>query len=187
MTRILVVDNYDSFVYNLVQYLASSVPRSRSGATTTRASPARTGCRASTDPAVAGPGTPERAACASTSSAGTGEAADLRRLPRSPVHGCAYACGRSRSRAAHGKTSEVFHNGTGVFAGLPSPLRATRYHRSRSCPSRCRATRRDGLDADGVIMAYGTSGSPSICTVPPRVRPHRGGLPDARHLARGVR
>jgi para-aminobenzoate synthetase component 2 len=53
----------------------------------------------------------------------------------------------------HGKTSPVFHNGTGVFAGLPSPLRATRYHSlailPESLPSDLDVT---AWTEDGVIM-----------------------------------
>jgi anthranilate synthase/aminodeoxychorismate synthase-like glutamine amidotransferase len=56
-------------------------------------------------------------------------------------------------RLMHGKTSEVFHEGTGVFAGLPSPLEATRYHSlvisPEDLPADLQVTART---SDGVIM-----------------------------------
>jgi para-aminobenzoate synthetase component 2 len=131
--RVLVVDNYDSFVFNLVQYLG------------------QLGAEAvvwrNDDPKLAdldavvveydgilispGPGTPDRA----------GASIDL-------VHACARhsipllgvclghqaigeAFGGTVTRAPellHGKTSSVFHLGAGVLAGLPDPFTATRYH-----------------------------------------------------------
>ncbi len=131
MTRILVVDNYDSFVYNLVQYLGqleAEVEVWRNDDP-----------RFSSEDWVAGfdgillspgPGTPERA----------GVCIDVVRRygGKVPIFGVCLglqsmgvAYGGVVDRAPelrHGKTSPVFHNGTGVFAGLPSPLRATRYH-----------------------------------------------------------
>ncbi|MEU0500336.1 aminodeoxychorismate/anthranilate synthase component II [Nocardia sp. NPDC005998] len=131
--RVLVVDNYDSFVFNLVQYLG------------------QLGVEAvvwrNDDPKLAdldavvteydgilispGPGTPDRA----------GASIDL-------VHACARhsvpllgvclghqaigeAFGGTVTRAPellHGKTSSVFHLGVGVLSGLPDPFTATRYH-----------------------------------------------------------
>jgi anthranilate synthase/aminodeoxychorismate synthase-like glutamine amidotransferase len=56
-------------------------------------------------------------------------------------------------RLMHGKTSEIFHEGTGVFAGLPSPLEATRYHSlvisPENLPAELEVTART---SDGVIM-----------------------------------
>ncbi len=128
---ILVVDNYDSFVYNLVQYLAQL------GAEVTvwrNDDP-----RFATDSAVEqfdgillspGPGTPEEA----------GVCIDVvhRFGGRRPIFGVCLglqaigvAYGGVVSRAPellHGKTSLVYHHGDGVFAGLPSPFTATRYH-----------------------------------------------------------
>jgi para-aminobenzoate synthetase component 2 len=157
MTRILVVDNYDSFVYNLVQYLAQI------GAEVEvwRNDDARFA-----DPAWSdgfdgvllspGPGTPEAA----------GVCVDVVRTMagRLPLFGVclglqamAVAYGGVVGRApelVHGKTSAVFHDGRGVFAGLPDPLTATRYHSLALDP----ATVPDCLEvsawtADGIIMA----------------------------------
>ncbi|WP_052847482.1 aminodeoxychorismate/anthranilate synthase component II [Streptomyces avicenniae] len=130
-TRILVVDNYDSFVYNLVQYLHqlgaecevlrndAVVPEhvTEGGFAGVLLSP--------------GPGTPEQA----------GVCIDMIRhcdATGTPVFGVclgmqamAVAYGGIVGRAPellHGKTSPVTHTGEGVFAGLPSPLTVTRYH-----------------------------------------------------------
>jgi para-aminobenzoate synthetase component 2 len=130
VTRILVVDNYDSFVFNLVQYLeqlgAECVVRRNDEITP--------------DEVVAlevdgillspGPGTP----------AGAGVTEDMIRwgAGRLPLFGVclghqaiAEVYGGVVDRAEellHGRTSLVHHDGTGVFAGLPDPFTATRYH-----------------------------------------------------------
>jgi para-aminobenzoate synthetase component II len=129
--RVLVVDNYDSFVYNLLQYLyqlGAECQVLRNDAVTTRhvAEGGFDGVLLSP-----GPGTPEQA----------GVCIDMVRhcaAARTPVFGVclglqamAVAYGGVVSRAPellHGKTSEVTHAGTGVFDGLPSPLTVTRYH-----------------------------------------------------------
>jgi anthranilate synthase component II len=128
--RILVVDNYDSFVYNLVQYLgelgADPVVHRCDQLTLDDADALRPdGILVSP-----GPGTPDDA----------GLSNDLIRhmAGRVPVLGVClgHQCigqvyGGRVVRAAdvmHGKTSFVRHRGTGVFAGLPDPLEATRYH-----------------------------------------------------------
>lgn len=131
MARILVVDNYDSFVYNLVQYLAQlgaevDVWRNDDPRFADQTWPdAFDGVLLSP-----GPGTPEAA----------GVCVEIVRdqSGRLPIFGVclglqsmAVAFGGVVGRAPellHGKTSEVFHDGRGVFAGLPCPLVATRYH-----------------------------------------------------------
>jgi para-aminobenzoate synthetase component II len=130
MTRVLVVDNYDSFVYNLVSYLgqlgAECVVRRNDAVTVDELE------SLGVDGVVLspGPGTPERA----------GVCVDLVRAcaGRTPVLGVclghqavAVAFGGRVVRAPellHGKTSEVHHDGTGVLAALPDPFTATRYH-----------------------------------------------------------
>ncbi|HEV7209252.1 MAG TPA: gamma-glutamyl-gamma-aminobutyrate hydrolase family protein, partial [Mycobacteriales bacterium] len=128
MVRILVVDNYDSFVFNLVQYLAQlgaePVVR-RNDAVRPEEALEYDGVLLSP-----GPGTPEEA----------GVCVDLVRTAagRVPVLGVclghqaiAVAYGASVTRAPellHGKTSLVHHDGSGVLAGLPDPFTATRYH-----------------------------------------------------------
>lgn len=128
MARILVVDNYDSFVFNLVQYLAqlsADVDVRRNDAVEPRDALDYDGVLLSP-----GPGTPEDA----------GACMDIVRdcAGRVPILGVclghqaiAAAYGATVSRAPellHGKTSQVFHENAGVMAGLPSPFTATRYH-----------------------------------------------------------
>jgi anthranilate synthase/aminodeoxychorismate synthase-like glutamine amidotransferase len=131
VTRILVIDNYDSFVYNLVQYLgelgAEPTVRRHDAASLDE-------MRALEPDAVLvspGPGRPEDAGLSNAAIRDFGE----RGVPVLGVclgHQCiGQVYGAEVVRAArvmHGKTSEVRHSGAGVFAGLPNPLTATRYH-----------------------------------------------------------
>ena len=152
--RILVVDNYDSFVFNLVQYLAqlgSECDVRRNDEITVGAALDYDGVLISP-----GPGTPERA----------GVCVDLVRnaAGRVPVFGVclglqaiAVAYGATVGRAPellHGKTSEVHHQGAGVLAGLPNPFTATRYHSLAVEPSTVPdALEVTGTTAGGVLMA----------------------------------
>ena len=127
---ILVIDNYDSFTYNLVQYLGemgAELDVYRNDALTladiARMAPE---CIVLSP----GPGTPDDA----------GITLDVIREfgPKTPIFGVCLglqamgqALGGRVVRAPklmHGKTSPVLHRGEGVFHGLPSPLEATRYH-----------------------------------------------------------
>jgi anthranilate synthase/aminodeoxychorismate synthase-like glutamine amidotransferase len=128
--RVLVVDNYDSFVYNLVQYLGElgAEPLVLRHDELSLAE-----IEALEPDAVLispGPGRPE--------DAGLSNEVIRRFAGRRPVLGVClgHQClgqvyGAEVVRAAeimHGKTSLVHHIGVGVFAGLPSPFEATRYH-----------------------------------------------------------
>lgn len=129
MTRILVVDNYDSFVYTIVGYL------NQLGAETTvvRNDVVDVATVAGYDGVLVspGPGVPAEAGasldviteCARTSTPMLGVCLGHQAL------GEAY--GGTVTHAAelmHGKTSPVEHSGQSVLAGLPSPFTATRYH-----------------------------------------------------------
>ncbi|MFH9038718.1 aminodeoxychorismate/anthranilate synthase component II [Streptomyces sp. NPDC017966] len=128
--RILVVDNYDSFVFNLVQYLyqlgAECEVLRNDEVSTAHAQDGFDGVLLSP-----GPGTPEEAGvcvdmvrhCAATGVPVFGVCLGMQSMQ--------VAYGGVVSRAPellHGKTSPVEHGGKGVFAGLPSPFTATRYH-----------------------------------------------------------
>jgi anthranilate synthase/aminodeoxychorismate synthase-like glutamine amidotransferase len=129
--RVLVIDNYDSFVYNLVQYLGELGAEPivhRHDAVTIDEMDALAPDAILVSP---GPGRPE--------DAGLSNAAIDHFARRSvPVlgvclgHQCIgqlYGGDVVRApRVMHGKTSEISHNGSGVFRGLPSPHTATRYH-----------------------------------------------------------
>jgi para-aminobenzoate synthetase component II len=153
--RVLVVDNYDSFVYNLVQYLAqlgAQVTVRRNDEGDLDELDAVDGVLVSP-----GPGTPERAG----SSIDVIRRSAERALPVLGVclghQAIGVAWGGVVERAPellHGKTSLVHHDGTGVLAGLPNPFVATRYHslsiRPDTLPAALEVTgRTDG----GVIMA----------------------------------
>ncbi len=126
--RILVVDNYDSFVFNLVQYLqqlGATTDVRRNDEVTTHEALEYDGVLLSP-----GPGTPTDA----------GVCIDIVKSVggRVPIFGVclghqaiAEAFGATVSRAPellHGKTSIVTHDGVGVFTDIPSPFTATRYH-----------------------------------------------------------
>ncbi|TDD03433.1 aminodeoxychorismate/anthranilate synthase component II [Saccharopolyspora terrae] len=127
--RVLVVDNYDSFVYNLVQYLAqlgAECEVRRNDVVTDDDVAAADGVLLSP-----GPGTPDRAGR-------TMELIHRCAAERKPAFGVCLGhqaigavWGGTVERAPellHGKVSEIEHSGTGVFAGLPQPFIATRYH-----------------------------------------------------------
>jgi len=152
--RILVVDNYDSFVYNLVQYLAqlgADCDVRRNDAVTPDEGLSYDGVLLSP-----GPGTPERA--------GVCVAMVQQCAGRVPLFGVclglqsiAVAYGATVDRAPellHGKTSLVHHHGVGVLAGLPDPFSATRYHslavQPATVPDVLAVT---GTTDSGVIMA----------------------------------
>ena len=129
-TRVLVVDNYDSFVYNLVQYLgelgADPIVRRHDAVTLDEAA------ELAPDAVLVSPG-PGRPKDAGVSVEMIRWAAG--RIPVLGVclgHQCigvAWGARVKRSpQVMHGKTSQIHHDGTGLFSGLPSPLEATRYH-----------------------------------------------------------
>lgn len=154
-TRILVIDNYDSFVFNLVQYLqqlGADCTVVRNDAVSPAAASEYDGILISP-----GPGTPE---AAGVSIEMIKAAAEIRK----PLLGVclghqaiAVAYGATVDRAPellHGKTSSISHDQSGVFAEIPSPFTATRYHslavRPETLPSELVIT---GRSESGVVMA----------------------------------
>ena len=154
--RVLVIDNYDSFVYNLVQYLgelgASPVVFRHDEVSIEQ-------IVESTPDAILispGPGRPEDAGVSNDVIEQLGG-----RVPILGVclgHQCiGQVFGGRVVRAPvvmHGKTSFVHHNGTGVLAGLPDPFEATRYHSlvvdAASVPDVLEVT---ATTDDGTVMA----------------------------------
>jgi len=127
---ILVIDNYDSFTYNLVQYLGelgAEVVVKRNDAVGVDEIRALRPSGVLISP---GPGRPEEAGVSLELIAKLG--------PETPIFGVclghqsiAQHFGASVVRAErlmHGRTSQILHDGRGVFKNLPSPLTATRYH-----------------------------------------------------------
>ena len=155
MARILVVDNYDSFVFNLVQYLAQLGAE----CTVVRNDQVQASEAANYDGVLIspGPGTPDKAGvsipmirfCAEHSIPLFGVCLGHQAIGE--------AFGATVSRAPellHGKTSVVNHNGKGVMTKLPSPFTATRYHslavERETVPDELEIT---GETESGVIMA----------------------------------
>jgi anthranilate synthase component II len=153
--QVLLIDNYDSFTYNLYQYLAelgASVTVVRNDAISVDEARGQ-------DPDLVvispGPGVPRDA----------GISVDLIRAlgPTTPILGVclghqavAEAFGGVVTRAPelmHGKASDIIHDGSGVFEGLPSPFSAIRYHSlcaaPEAVPETLEVTARTG---SGVIM-----------------------------------
>jgi para-aminobenzoate synthetase component 2 len=152
--RILVVDNYDSFVFNLVQYLGQLgaectvlrndelAPVDARGYDGVLLSP--------------GPGTPEKAGvCVELVHEVAGHVPVLGVCLGHQAIAAAYGAVVERApELLHGKTSAVHHEGAGVLAGLPSPFTATRYHslavREDTLPDELEVT---GRTESGVVMA----------------------------------
>jgi len=154
-TKILVVDNYDSFVYNLVQYLGqlgAEVTVVRNDEVEFESITAFDGVLISP-----GPGTPEEA----------GASIELIRLcaaKKIPLFGVCLghqaigvAFGATVTRAPelmHGKTSVVQHNGHGLMRNVPSPFTATRYHSLAIVPETLPAELEvTGSTESGIVMS----------------------------------
>ena len=160
--RVLVVDNYDSFVFNLVQYLGqlgvnAEVWRNDDARLAGAAEIAAAADEFDGVLLSPGPGTPERAGA----SIGAVRACVATRTPLLGVclghQAIGVAFGATVDRAPellHGKTSAVFHTDAGVLQGLPDPFTATRYHSltilPESIPPDLEVTART---RGGVIMA----------------------------------
>jgi len=152
--RILVVDNYDSFVFNLVQYLAQlgadPVVR-RNDAVAAAEADEYDGVLLSP-----GPGTPEEAGvCVEMVQHAAGRVPVLGVCLGHQAIGVAFGAKVGRApELLHGKTSQVHHAGLGVLAGLPDPFTATRYHslavEASTVPDELEVT---GTTASGVVMA----------------------------------
>jgi anthranilate synthase component II len=151
--RVVVIDNYDSFVYNLVQYLgelgadpvvyrhdAVDLPglhRLEPDAVLVSPGPGRPEDAGISNDVIgdcARRGTPLLGVCLGHQCLGRVFGARVGRAPQ----------------VMHGKTSVISHDGDGVFAGLPNPLQATRYHSL--------IVERDSIPADLVVSAESEDG-----------------------------
>jgi para-aminobenzoate synthetase component 2 len=151
MARILVVDNYDSFVFNLVQYLAQLGAE----CTVRRNDEVKPEDAKNYDGVLIspGPGTPEEAGVSIPMIKFCAE----NKIPLFGVclghQAIGVAFGATVSRAPellHGKVSQVIHNGGGALAHIPSPFTATRYHSL--------AVERDTVPADIEVTGSTESG-----------------------------
>jgi len=190
--RILLVDNYDSFTYNLVQELgelgaepivhrndAIDVP----------------GIRSQRPDAIVispGPGRPDESGI--SLQVVEQLAGEIPILGVCLGHQCIGQVFGGEVVLApvimHGKTSQVSHDGKGVFAGLPDPFVATRYHSLVIDPGSVPACLEVTATApDGTIMGLRHGAPRRRCAVPSRIRPHHLGaqapreFPFARELS----
>jgi anthranilate synthase/aminodeoxychorismate synthase-like glutamine amidotransferase len=155
MTKVLVVDNYDSFTYNLVQYLGelgAEIEVVRNDRADVDELLERAPDRVVVSP---GPCTPNEAGISLEV---------VTRFPEAGVPtlgvclghqslGQAYGAKVVRHEPVHGKTCEIEHDGRTIFAGVPAPLKVGRYHSlvvdEASLPSDLEVSARGG----GVVMA----------------------------------
>jgi len=161
--RVLMVDNYDSFTYNLVQYLGelgAQLEVVRNDAETVDQLLERGYDRVVVSP---GPCTPNEAGIS---------VEVMRRFPEAGVRTLGVCLGHQsmgqafggkvvRHQPIHGKTTEITHNGEGIFAGLPNPLPVARYHSlivQDDLPDELEATAHGG----GVLMAMRHKTLPAI-------------------------
>jgi anthranilate synthase component II len=154
---VLVVDNYDSFTYNLTQLLMTSVAKTtnvvvvRNDTHDVDALLAMKPWRVVISP---GPGAPSHAGVSNEVIA----RCDVPLLGVCLGHQCIASVFGARvlrgSEPVHGKPSEIYHNGSGIFAGIPSPFIAGRYHslvvNELSVPECLEVTART---EEGVVMA----------------------------------
>jgi para-aminobenzoate synthetase component II len=154
--RVLVIDNYDSFVFNLVQYLGQlgvecDVRRNDEIDVAAVGAVGAQGVLLSP-----GPGTPERAGiCIDLITEYAGKLPIFGVCLGHQAIGAAFGATVDRApELLHGKTSEVHHKGAGVLSGLPDPFTATRYHSLAvlpdTLPDEIEAT---GWTGSGVVMA----------------------------------
>jgi anthranilate synthase/aminodeoxychorismate synthase-like glutamine amidotransferase len=134
--RVLVIDNYDSFTYNLVQYLGelgAEVEVVRNDKASVAELLARAPDRLVISP---GPCTPADAGISIEAS---------RAFPEAGIPTLGVCLGHQamvesfgghtvRGEPVHGKEADVTHDGTGIYEGLPNPLRAGRYHSLVAAP-----------------------------------------------------
>jgi anthranilate synthase/aminodeoxychorismate synthase-like glutamine amidotransferase len=159
---ILVVDNYDSFVHNLARYARLCGAETNTVRNDAASVDALIGMKPQGVILSPGPKSPKEAGVSLEL---------LRRLPREvPVlgvclgHQCLVeAFGgwtRRADRPLHGEASPVHHSGTGLFAGLPSPLAGGRYHSLISVVPEGGELLVDARSADGEVMAVRRRSAP---------------------------
>ncbi len=155
MTSVLVVDNYDSFTYNLVQYLGelgAELDVVRNDRASVDELLERRPDRALVSP---GPCTPNEAGISLES---------IRRFPEIGIPTLGVCLGHQslaqafggvvvRGEPIHGKTSDVTHDGRTIFAGLSPTLTVGRYHSLVVDPARLPDVFEVSAEGDGVVMA----------------------------------
>jgi len=160
---ILLVDNYDSFTYNLVQFLGELGAHPyvvRNDRATVDELLARAPDRVVVSP---GPCTPDEAGISVEA---------MRRFPQAGIPTLGVCLGHQslaqafgglviRGEPVHGKTSEITHDGRTIFAGLPETLTVGRYHSLVVDPDRLPAVFEVSARGDGVVMGIRHRGLPA--------------------------
>ena len=160
----LVIDSYDSFVYNLVQYLGELGAEPITVRNDEVSVPQVIDLEPDAVLISPGPGRPENSGIICEAITAFGE----RGVPVLGVCLGHQAIGHvfgaqvvGASELMHGKTSEISHDGRGVFNGLPSPLTVTRYHSLVIDPTRIPDSLEVSATAlDGTVMGVRHSGLP---------------------------
>lgn len=160
--RVLIIDNYDSFTYNLY-HMVSALTGVAAEVVQNDAADYAAIARFDADAILlaAGPGTPERPS-------DLGVSADVILRDARPLLGICLghqALGRLLGGAIkpapepmHGRTTAIFHHGRGLFAGLPSPFRAVRYHSLILRGDLPPGLGRDAWTEDQLVMAISDRG-----------------------------
>jgi len=155
VTSVLVVDNYDSFTYNLVQFLGelgADMEVVRNDVVSVDELLERRPDRVVVSP---GPCTPSEAGISVET---------MRRFPEAGIRTLGVCLGHQslaqafggtvvRDLPVHGKTSEITHDGRTIFAGLPDTLTVGRYHSLVVDPASLPASFEISARGDGVVMA----------------------------------
>ena len=161
---VLLIDNYDSFVWNLAHYVRELGRESR----VVRVDALDVADILRDPPShiiiSPGPRTPAEAGCSVEIVRAAGEIPVLGVCLGHQCIGAAAGAEIVPSRQPmHGKTSLIHHDGTGIFGGIPSPFRATRYHslsvRAESLPDELVVTARTG---DGEVMGLAHHDRPVV-------------------------
>ena len=160
---ILVIDNYDSFTYNLVHYLNELGAETHVARNDAISVAEALGMRPQGVLLSPGPKTPNEAGvCLALLATAPAELPIFGVCLGHQAIGQAYGGAVIPAKALmHGKTSEIHHDGKGVFAGLKNPFTATRYHSL--------SVRKDDLPADLEVTAWTDDGE--IMGVQHRTRP----------------
>jgi len=154
MTSVLVVDNYDSFTYNLVQYLGelgAAIEVVRNDRAEVDELLTRAPDRVVVSP---GPCTPDDAGISLEC---------MRRFPEAGISTLGVCLGHQslaqafgarvvRGQPIHGKTTEIEHDGRTIYAGVPAPLTVGRYHSLVVDPDSIPAELEVTATGDGVVM-----------------------------------
>ena len=160
---VLLIDNYDSFVYNLARYFEELGEETMVVRNDAIDAPEALALRPDHVVLSPGPCTPREAGiCVDLVRRGLGHVPILGVCLGHQCLGAAMGAEIVRGRPVHGKVSQVYHSGHDLFAGLPSPLGATRYHALVIAPDTLPGELVPlARTSDGVLMAIRHASQPA--------------------------